>query len=112
MGAWDNEKGMEGIRTVREEGLFRLHQRRIRQRAHILQRSGLYVRQRSVQKGWLQRWYLVDALEFMTERKPQPLAGPFDSLENLLKAPLLDGKSIDQRYYEIGTSDTFRIVEE
>lgn len=48
----------------------------------------------------------------MTERKPQPLAGPFDSLENLLKAPLLDGKSIDQRYYEIGTSDTFRIVEE
>lgn len=57
-------------------------------------------------------WYFMDALEFLSERKPKPLAGPFDSLENLLKAPLLDGKSIDQRYNEIGTSDTFRIVEE
>lgn len=63
-------------------------------------------------KDGLRKWYLMDALELMTERKPKPLAGPFDSLESLLKAPLLDGKSIDQRYCEIGTSDTFRIVEE
>ena len=57
-------------------------------------------------------WYLMDALEFMTERKPKPLAGPFDSLDSLLKAPLLDGKSIDERYSEIGRSDTFRVIEE
>ena len=57
-------------------------------------------------------WYLMDALEFMTERKPKPLAGPFDSLDSLLKAPLLDGKSIDERYFEIGRSDTFRVIEE
>lgn len=57
-------------------------------------------------------WYLMDAIEFMTERKPKPLAGPFDSLDSLLKAPLLDGKSIDERYSEIGTSDTFRVIEE
>lgn len=56
-------------------------------------------------------WYLMDALEFMAERKPRPLAGPFDSLDSLLAAPLLDGKSIDERYYEIGKSDTFRLVE-
>ena len=57
-------------------------------------------------------WYLMDAIEFMTERKPKPLAGPFDSLDSLLKAPLLDGKSIDERYSEIGSSDTFRVIEE
>ncbi len=57
-------------------------------------------------------WYLMDAIEFMTERKPKPLFGPFDSLKSLLDAPIFDGKSIDERYDEIGKSDTFRVVEE
>ena len=52
-----------------------------------------------------QVWYLADALEFMTVRKPKHLAGPFGSIDELLNAPALDGKSIIDRYDELLTAD-------
>lgn len=62
-------------------------------------------------KGGDCSWYLMDAIEFLSERRPKPLAGPFDSLDSLLAAPVLNGESIDERYCEIEKSDTFRLIE-
>ena len=58
------------------------------------------------------QWYLMDALEFMTEKKPRPLAGPFKSIDELLNAPVLAGKSITERYGELKTCDFVSVVDQ
>ncbi len=71
-------------------------------------RDYMFDRARAKEDGqW--RWYLMDAVDHLTERKPRPLFGPFESFESLVTAPILDGKSIDDRYDEIGKSDTFYV---
>lgn len=62
-------------------------------------------------KGEPTLWYLVDALEFMTVRHPRRMAGPFSSLDELLAAPILDGKSIVERYGELLTADLVSVVD-
>lgn len=57
-------------------------------------------------------WYLADAYEFMTIRNPRHLAGPFDSIDELLNAPVLDGESIIDRYDELLTADFVNVVDE
>ena len=57
-------------------------------------------------------WYLADAIEFMTVKSPKHFAGPLDSIDDLLGAPILDGKSIIDRYDEILTADFVNVVDE
>ena len=55
-------------------------------------------------------WYLTDALEFMTVKHPKHLAGPFGTIDELLNAPVLDGKSIIDRYDELLTADFVSVI--
>ena len=112
MEGWADEESAERVRAVQEERLFQFIRDEY-DNALISYNGKDYMFDLVISKKDGHRsWYLMDVLEFMTERKPRPLAGPFDSLDSLLMAPLLDGKSIDERYSEIETSDTFRVVEE
>lgn len=52
-------------------------------------------------------WYLVDVPDPESGREQERVAGPFGSLDELFAAPILDGKSIIERYDELGTCDVF-----
>ena len=65
----------------------------------------LHVERRSGKR----EWYFADALECCTVRHPKPLTESFSSLEELLFAPILNGKTIAERYNEIGTCNEFYI---
>ena len=48
-----------------------------------------------------EEWFLCDALEGCTLNKPKPLTDLYPSLDAILVAPLLDGKTIADRCSEL-----------
>lgn len=67
----------------------------------------LRVKRRSSER----EWFFADALECCTVSHPKPLTEPYPSLEALLSAPVLEGKTIAERYDEIGKCNDFWIEE-
>lgn len=39
-------------------------------------------------------WYICDALEFATSRKPERITGTYRSFDDLASAPIFDGRTI------------------
>lgn len=60
--------------------------------------------------GW--KWYMCDALELRTKKHPRRLSGYYTSLDDLLNAPELDGRSVIERFDELGKCDWFWLVDD
>ncbi len=58
-------------------------------------------------------WWLCDASEYIAKAKkgkrPSKLSDVYHSLDELVRAPILDGKSIVERYDEIGKCDWYDV---
>ncbi len=54
-------------------------------------------------------WYFADALECCTAANPKPLTAAYKTLDELLAAPVFDGKTIAERYGEMGKCNMFWI---
>ena len=54
-------------------------------------------------------WYFADALECCTVANPKPLTATYGTLDELLSAPVFDGKTIAERYDEMEKCNMFWI---
>ena len=54
----------------------------------------------SPRRGVKTKWFLCDALEYATKRRPKHISPDFDTRDELLDAPLFDGRSFRERFEE------------
>ena len=56
-------------------------------------------------------WFLCDVFEYATKRKPKRISPSFGSMDELIDAPLFNGRSFRERFDEAGFFYWYNVVD-